>query len=699
MPLIKPQDLGYVGGDTRLHFDQPVSDLKISINDAVFHSKEGDAGPNDIFSVDFNGFSPGVLLTLELAYVHADGSTGSDSIVLKKPNHELAGMGASVIRLNGAVDGAFFKFWLPKVQNVYIRGSFNQWTDIHRLDQLGETGYWFGYVPDAIPGDDYRFFVFTFDGKAQEVSDPAARATKKTRFNEPADAQDANGVIVDPTAFSWRHDSSFATERRDHRRMVIYQAHWGTFLRQGNGDLPYNTFVTGSTEEEKRSSVRNRLRYVRDLGFTALELLPIHEANGDRNAGYDPSFFFAVETSYGIPDDLRLLVDEAHGLGLAVIFDSVINHLTAELSRSSFSQEFIRGWYTRSDAPWSNHLQWGGSDWGPDPDYDRDQIRNLLTDCMQMYVDEFHVDGIRFDATTTIPSYALKKMIGRLNAHPSVADTYLIAEHLTSDPLPYVVGEIGFNAGWYKPAFDEGMGAILGRPGRGDLQALRKVFETDYKGETASAIKYLIGSHDENWKSHGGKSSVSQLGGSGNAYARMKIRLAWALGASALGIPMMFMGNECLDDITWDNNAGYGAMDWQPPLGSHGANLKQLIREINQLRQRHAALRGNNIDSQLVHWDDDNGVAAYKRWDQTGGVMLILINISDRQWGSRDYQVSTGTPNSVWHEVFNSQFVNFGGWTGACNSDPSFFPRAESNGLLQGINVAKWCLLILKLEN
>jgi 1,4-alpha-glucan branching enzyme len=177
---------------------------------------------------------------------------------------------------------------------------------------------------------------------------------------------------------------------------------------------------------------------------------------------------------------------------------------------------------------------------------------------------------------------------------------------------------------------------------------------------------------------------------------QMKMRLGWSLAVCSLSSPMMFMGTECLDDTPWDTDDGYGTMDWFPPAGTPGGNFKQMIRDINLLRQAHRALRGANIDAKLVHWDDDNGVVAYKRWDQSGGVFLIVVNISDHNWGAREYQVLTDSPGSVWHECFNSQFVNYGGWTGACNSDPSFYPRADGSGLLQGINVAKWCLLILK---
>lgn len=701
MGLISPKDQEYIGGLTKLRFDEHISDLSLTINGVFFHAEEGDAGPSDVFTVDLNSIVPDTRLSVNVSYRKEDGTPCSESIVVWKPRHDLGGMGATVIRHGSNINGVFFKFWLPKVKDVFIRGSFNDWKDINRLDQLGDTGYWFGFSCDARPGDDYRFFVYGLDGNYDEVSDPAARRTIKTRYNEPNDAQDANAVIVDPAAFEWRHDHAYMEERKDFRRMVIYQAHWGTFLRTGTGNQPYETFVDqahSATPDDMRASVRTKLEYVRDLGFTALELLPIHEANGDRNAGYDPSFFFAVESAYGVPDDLRMLVDEAHGLGLAVIFDSVINHLTADLSRSSLSQEFIRGWYIRENAPWSNHNQWGGSDWGPDPDYDRHEIRNLLTDCMVMYVEEFHVDGIRFDATTTIPRDALKDMIGRMRGDSRTSGTYLIAEHLTDDPLPYVVGDIGFFGGWYKPAFDTAMGGILQKPGRGDLDSIRRVFETDYQGEPATAIKYPTGSHDEIWISHGGKATAARLGGAGDSYVQMKMRLGWSLAACSLGTPMMFMGTECLEDIAWDSDTGYGTMSWYPPTGSNGANFKKMILDINQLRRDHAALRGANIDTKMVHWDNENKVLAYKRWDQSGGIFLIVINVSDTNWGAREYQIQSDTPNSIWHECFNSQYVNYGGWTGACNSDPTFYPRADGSGLLQGINLAKWCLLVLKAQ-
>ncbi len=352
-------------------------------------------------------------------------------------------------------------------------------------------------------------------------------------------------------------------------------------------------------------------------------------------------------------------------------------------------------------------MQWGGDDWGPDPDFDRQEICNLLTDCMIMYLDEYHVDGIRFDATSTIPRHALKKIIASLKQHTQGTGHYLIAEHLTDDPFAYIVGDIDFDAGWYKAACDEGFTDVLGRPGQGELSDLRKVFESNYQGQAPTAVKYVLGSHDEVWSAHGGCATVSRWGGSANTYAQMKMRLAWALNICSLGTPMLFMGTETMTDISWHNYHGYNGnnehtsgpgLDWSPEAHSISGQFQQMIKDINGLRSRHDALQSDNVNCQLVHYDQTNGIAAYKRWDQLGSVLLVIVNISDNQWQSREYQVRTNTPHSLWHEVFNSQYVGYGGWDGSGNSDPSFRPSADGAGLLQGINIPKWGLMILKQE-
>jgi 1,4-alpha-glucan branching enzyme len=328
-----------------------------------------------------------------------------------------------------------------------------------------------------------------------------------------------------------------------------------------------------------------------------------------------------------------------------------------------------------------------------------------LTHPFTIYLDEYHVDGIRFDATTTIPHHALKKMIGRVKQRTQDTGQYLVAEHLTSDPFAYIVGDIGFDAGWYKPACDEGATDVLGQLKQGNLNDLRTVFEANYQGQASTAIKYVLGSHDEVWAAHGGCAAVSRWGGTANAYAQMKMRLAWALNICSVGTPMIFMGTENMTDISWHNYYGYNGhnphtegpgLDWSPDNQTVSGQFQRMIKDINGLRHWHDALRCDNINCQLVHYDQTNSIAAYKRWDHQGGVILVIVNISDNQWQSRQYRIRTNTPNSRWHELFNSQYEGYGGWDGSGNADDAFSPQTDNTGLLEGINIPQWGLMILK---
>ena len=476
---------------------------------------------------------------------------------LSNVNHDLAGLGATVIRDSNTKEivGTFFKFWLPQVREVFVLGTFNNY-DFEKsasenpqprsvglsLTELGDSGYWYGYTPDlkhsstTLKENEYKFYVVGLDGNTDWVADPIARDTVQ---REP-DVNDAVALVVDWKSFQWEYDSHYASERRDFRRYIIYQFHWGTFFRTEN-DKDYEQFGLGKTTlSDKRTAVAERLRQIASMGFTAIEPLPLHEANGGTNAGYDPSFLFAIESAYGTPEDLRILVDEAHKIGLAVILDVVVNHLTLIVDNSSFSQDFIRGWYITDNAPWSSESQRFGN-WGEDPDFSRQEIINIVFDCIQMYFSEYHVDGVRLDATTTIPRPALKEIVGRLLIENRLYGKYISAEHITNEPFPYIIDDIGCSGGWYKGAFHSTKEAIS-EPVRGSAMALRSLFETNHNGLPETAIKYMLGSHDEIWiKRDFSAAAINRFGGIFSGFSRMKMRLAWAINACAFGVPMMFM--------------------------------------------------------------------------------------------------------------------------------------------------------------
>ncbi len=711
MALQQPKNNDFVGGFTYLVFDEPMRDFDLTINDANFHYVKDDKG----YFVDLNYIIPGQPIHIVVSIPKEDEpsvQTVLNEVTVFKPSHDTGGMGATIIRNKaGQIIGTFFKFWLPEVRSVYVRGSFNNWLDKNRLNQIDHSGYWYGFSEQARPGDDYIFFVYVDDGQFDEVSDPAARATKKTRHNSDDD-NDANAIIIDSESYKWQFDTWYLPQRREFSKHIIYQLHWGTFLRADDRQPNFETFVAGDNENTQRENIRWKLAYIQDLGFTAIAFLPLHQASGSYDAGYNPSFFFAIETAYSragnaltLTDDLKMLIDEAHRLGLAVFFDAVINHLSKDYNRSSFSQNFLKDYYIKENAPWSNNNLWGDEDWGPDPDFDRTEIRNLLGDCIRMYFEEYHIDGVRFDATKTIPDHALKPMIGKLIDEYKTQGKFLIAEHIDYNPFPYIIEDIGFNACWYQPAYNLSYSSIFGYGKQGSLSDLRTLFETDADGNQTTALKYILGSHDEVWIKRKGIPSIVKLGGANNFYALSKIRLAYALNTCSLGVPMLFMGTENLAPIIWDNYDGYNGangttpgqgMDWQPAENSAAWQFKKMIKQLNQLHTESGAFRFGNNECELVHYDESNGILGYKRWDYSGCVLLIIINISDNQWEHKDYQINCGIMNSVWREIFNTQVEDFGGWQNSGNSEPGFYPNADFAGLMQGINLPKWSLLILK---
>jgi maltooligosyltrehalose trehalohydrolase len=252
-------------------------------------------------------------------------------------------------------DGVRFRVHAPAASRVdlVLEGPL----DGERLMLRGNDGMWELHVPDGGPGQRYRIRL---DG-ADPLPDPASRF-------QPLGVHEASEV-VDPAAFRWT-DSGWTLA--DPRTLVVYELHVGTFTAAGTFD-----------------GVRSRLPYLRELGVTAIELMPIADFAGGRNWGYDGVALFAPSRAYGRPDDLRALVDAAHEHGVAVILDVVYNHLGPEgayLPR--FNPRYFAG---RAETPW-----------GPAVNLDGDgcaAVRDFIVDNAVHWLREYHVDGLRLDAT------------------------------------------------------------------------------------------------------------------------------------------------------------------------------------------------------------------------------------------------------------------------------------------------------------
>lgn len=255
--------------------------------------------------------------------------------------------------------GARFRVWAPEASRVEVALEPNQPGSAGRVEPLekGADGTFLGLVPGVAAGDRYRYRV---DGRGP-FPDPASRF-------QP-DGVHGPSEVVDPFRFAWSDAGWRGVEPRD---LVVYELHVGTFSRQG-------TFA----------GVAEQLPYLRDLGVTAIELMPVAEFAGARSWGYDGVSLFAPSRNYGTPDDLRRLVDEAHRLGLAVILDAVYNHFGPV---GNYALEFSRRYLSDShSSAWAACVNVAGEG--------SERVREFFIENACHWVHEYHLDGLRLDAT------------------------------------------------------------------------------------------------------------------------------------------------------------------------------------------------------------------------------------------------------------------------------------------------------------
>ena len=536
--------------------------------------------------------------------------------------------------------GVTFRVWAPNAESVAVTGSFSDWDSEADVQlALEDAGTWSADVAAARAGDEYRFRV-RYGGEDLWRLDPRARRLTNSV---------GNAVVYDPSAFDWG-SSGFTTPAWND--LVIYELHVGTFTEGVHGR-------PGTLD-----GVRRRLGYLSELGVGAIQLMPTFEFAGDRSWGYNPAYPFAVESTYGPPDDLKALVRAAHEAGIAVLLDVVYNHLgPSDLDLWCFdgwSQNDKGGIYfyqdERSATPWGETR----------PDYGRSEVRAFLRDNAMMWLDEFRIDGLRWDATAWISSITGGgrsapdripqgwDLMAAINAE--VAERYpgrlMIAEDLRLDRAitrAQDEGGAGFGAQW-DPAFvDPVRAALVAQHDRDrDLDAVAAALRVD----PADAFKRVIytESHDE---VANGRSRVPEEIWPGYADSwpsRKRAALGSALVLTAPGIPMLFQGQELIEG-SWFTDED--PLDWSKQ--HRHAGLLQLHRDLIGLRRNVGdatrGLRGPRVA--VHHLDHDARVLGYHRWEEGGprDDVIVIANLSANT--VTDHRV--GVPREGhWRVRFNS---------------------------------------------
>jgi len=596
-------------------------------------------------------------------------------------------------------DGCEFKVWAPNANNVYVTGSFNKFEkNIEELKNKGcqleniYNGYHAGFVKGVKTGDGYKYILETKNGKIIERIDPAARETD----HSGAGAPNNQGYVIDP-AYEWDDFKS-----PDFSRINIYQLHVGSFAG-------FNDKIAVNNNTAKISQIECKLDYIKEMGFTAVELLPVQEFRGDVGKGYAPAFYFALESAYGTPEDYRHFVNEAHRKGLAVIFDVVYNHANDDENDGSLTEfdgdDANRGIY------FSEYTYCGGRV----PAFWKQEVKDFFLENAKMYFQEYNADGLRFDLTNEIQSNSNhgdgKKFLQYLTWHlkSMFPDKYLIAEHHPeSDDI---IREVGFHAKWDAPSHHEFQRAMNGED---SVNRIKNIIGKNYGyGKNYpyqwNLVKYALGSHDECNDCDGGTTADKEnendrhryftefFGGRADSVARAKARMGWALNVAMMGTPMMFMGGECHMYGYWNYDAdanGDHRFDWSVAGDPIGMMMRKMVAKVNSIRLAEPAFRSEEIYYGF-HDDFDNNVFAFKRCFENEHVVLVILNMSDVNFEDHRYGVSTGEHEGNWEQIFCSQDAEYGGWDGAGNA---FYEPVTDSGKIY-INLPRWSVVMMKLAN
>jgi 1,4-alpha-glucan branching enzyme len=599
-------------------------------------TQANDASPTPI---DANDANDATAPSTDANDAAAPPTDASDAATTASP----AGMGAVV-----NAGGVAFRVWAPDATSVWVRGDFNGWATPGTGMSSDGNGNFSVAVDGAGAGQQYEYVI-------QTGSTTVHRADPRSRQVLESSGTFTNSVIVDPSAYQWQ--SNFTPPPFD--RQVIYELHIGTF----DGSAGMGTWHAAAA----------KLGYLAALGVNMIEVLPIAEFVGDYSWGYDPSFPFAPESAYGLPDDAKSFIDHAHALGMGVIVDVVHNHYGPELGRSLWCFDVdcfgAGGIYFYTD--WREE-----TGFGPRPDFGRQAVRDYIVDNAEQWLQEYRADGLRWDSTVNIrmAKNSSGQMVNIDNGWPLLqraTDTchgqpgkIQIAEDLQGDSAitsPTSGGGAGFDSQW-APEFFYPMKSALTAvdDSQRDMNAVAGAIDHSYGGGATTRVIFTE-NHDQVAPQNGGE-RLSQaicpgLTDGCKYYAEKRTTLGAAVLMTSPGIPMLFQGQEFVEDTPFPFDQAQG-IDWTKESTFSG--IVQLYADLIHMRLNAGKTTGGLSGDGLNAFHVNNGakVVAYHRWSQggPGDDVVVVANFSNVAFPS--YII--GFPRvGAWHVRFNSDWSGY----------------------------------------
>lgn len=534
--------------------------------------------------------------------------------------------------------GVAFRVWAPHASAVYVTGTFNEWSPESNLMANEGAGYWYADIATAKIGDEYRYRIVNGDRTFLRI-DPYARQVTSSI---------GNSVVHDPH-FDWEDDNFHLPAINE---LVIYEMHLGTFN------------ATKDDRSNEFEETLQKLDFLKRLGVNVIELMPLAEFGGYTSWGYNPSCIFAVEESYGGPIALKRFVKAVHQVGIGVVLDVVYNHFgPSDLDLWQFdgwSENGLGGIYFYND--WRAETPWGSTR----PDYGRGEVRQFIRDNAMMWLEEYRVDGLRFDMTLFMHNvrgdgkpdgilpdgWSLTQRINR-EVRTRFPGRITIAEDMRTDDRitkSADLGGAGFSAQWgAKFVHPIRAAVIVANDEQRSLDSVRQALEGTYNGDPFQRVVFTE-SHDEVANGQARVATEIDPDNPDSWFSQKRSTLAAALVLTAPGIPMLFQGQEFLEDGWFQDTV---PLDWHRSEKFRG--LVRLYQDLIHLRLNRSGstrgLTGSGLNT--FHQNQADNVIAYHRWHQSGkgDDVVVVVNLSHMP--HQDYRL--GFPaNGIWRLRFNS---------------------------------------------
>ncbi|MCF7966446.1 MAG: 1,4-alpha-glucan branching protein GlgB [Methylobacter tundripaludum] len=548
------------------------------------------------------------------------------------------------------IDGVLFTVWAPNAGRVSVVGDFNRWDGrCNPMRSLGGSGIWELFVPDLQAGCFYKFEIL--NRNTHEVLLKTDPYGQQFEFRP-----NTSSIVVHENSYEWQ-DQQWLDDRVRHNwlhePMSIYEVHLGSWRRDYLGNfLNYRELAVQLVD------------YVKEMGFSHIELLPVTEHPLDASWGYQTTGYFAPTSRHGTPDDFRYFIDTCHQNGIGVILDWVPAHFP----KDSFALARFDGsaLYEHEDPRKGEHRDWGTLIYN----YGRNEVKNFLLSSAMFWLEEFHLDGLRVDAVASMLylDYSrnendwIPNMYGgnenleaidflrELNTvtHDQHPGTVMMAEESTSWPQvtrPTWTGGLGFSMKWNMGWMHDTLAYMSQEPIHRKYHHDQLTFGMLYAFTENFCLPF---SHDE--VVHGKGSLVNKM--PGDEWQRFaNLRLLYTLMYTYPGKKLLFMGCEFGQGSEWNFNR---PLDWYVLDYPHHQGIQTLVKDLNHLYKKHPALYQHDFDHHGFDWIDchdvQQSIISYRRKTENEN-LIVILNFTPVP--REEYRI--GVPlEGAYTEIFNS---------------------------------------------